>query len=180
MPPESSAYPPQLPADNEQPIVIRRHIFGLVVLYVEVIVGILAGMGLIYFLTSNFVDETNRTRVYQALGVLGIAAIVLAVLMLMAATYIYRSCKMIITSTGLTQVLQTGLLSRRTSQLNLSHLEDVTAEQNGLFPRLFNFGTVYIETAGEEENFHFIFCPEPDKCAKLILDNHQAAIDARR
>ena len=34
----------------------------------------------------------------------------------------------------------------------------------------FNFGCVKIETAGEQANFIFNFCPNPNGVAKIILD----------
>jgi len=35
---------------------------------------------------------------------------------------------------------------------------------------MMNYGTLKIETAGEQTNFSFTFCPNPNHCAKVILD----------
>ena len=169
----ATSYPP---GKEEKPLlVIHRHSFGLIILYLQASLGVVAAMVMIYFLVTGFVDEGNRTRIWQLFGVLGLVALVMTALVLAAATYIYTQTKMIISKDSLTQFLQTGLLSRRISKLNLSHIEDVTAVQSGLFPRILNFGTLNVETAAEEENFHFTFCPDPNKCAQVILDAHHTA-----
>jgi uncharacterized membrane protein YdbT with pleckstrin-like domain len=67
-------------------------------------------------------------------------------------------------------MLQYGLFSRKVSQLNMVNVEDVTAVQNGIFQTMFGFGSLNIETAGEQVNFHFTYCPRPGYYAKVILD----------
>jgi hypothetical protein len=39
-----------------------------------------------------------------------------------------------------------------------------------MFSLIFNYGTLKIETAGEQANFHFNMCPNPNYYAKLILE----------
>jgi uncharacterized membrane protein YdbT with pleckstrin-like domain len=69
-----------------------------------------------------------------------------------------------------TQVQQTGLFNKQSSQLSLENLEDVTAEKNGILAQMFNFGVIKCETAGERSKFVFPFCPNPTYYAQEILN----------
>jgi hypothetical protein len=52
----------------------------------------------------------------------------------------------------------------------MHNVEDVTTVQNGFFPTFFNYGTLKVETAGEQVNFVFTFCPNPGYFANIILN----------
>lgn len=156
-------------ADEQQIFTIHRHFFGIFIVYIQVLVGILAGLGLIYFLLPSFVEPSNN-RAYQIIAMFSVGALVIIALILVVATVIYLQSKLIVTDQNVTQILQRGLFSRKISQLSLNDVEDVTADQHGLFSTAFNFGILKIETAGEQSNFHFSYCPRPSHYAKLILE----------
>lgn len=76
----------------------------------------------------------------------------------------------IITNDRIVNIEQMGLFARRISELDLHRVQDVTSEVKGFFPTLFNFGTVYIQTAGTIERFVFEQIPNPHEIRKAILD----------
>jgi uncharacterized membrane protein YdbT with pleckstrin-like domain len=84
---------------------------------------------------------------------------------------------LLVTDMNLVQILQKGLFVRKVSRLSMSNVEDVTAEQKGILPTIFNYGTLTVQTAGEMENFVFPYCPNPNKYADRILDARQAFVD---
>jgi membrane protein YdbS with pleckstrin-like domain len=106
-----------------------------------------------------------------------VLAMTLVFFILFLATYIYRQSKLIVTDQNLIQILQGGLFSRKISRLSVSNVEDVTAEQHGFLPTIFNYGTLIVETAGEMKNFIFPYCPNPNTYADQILDARQAYAD---
>lgn len=63
---------------------------------------------------------------------------------------------------------QNGLFNRSVSQLDLSKIQDITAEQKGFFATLFHYGNVYVQSAGEKERFIFEQIPQPYRIAKII------------
>lgn len=67
---------------------------------------------------------------------------------------------------------QNGLFNRVVSELELHLIQDVTAEQNGFFATTFDYGNVYIQTAGERERFIFEQVPDPYRVAKVIQQLH--------
>ncbi len=63
---------------------------------------------------------------------------------------------------------QLGLFNRVTSELELVNVQDVTVEQKGIFPTIFNYGDIYVQTAGTIERFRFENVPNPVRVARMI------------
>lgn len=76
----------------------------------------------------------------------------------------------IVTNDKILNVEQNGLFSRTVSELDLAKVQDVTSEVKGIVPTIFNYGNLYIQTAGEVERFIFEQVPHPDDIRKQILD----------
>lgn len=76
----------------------------------------------------------------------------------------------IVTNMRIVDIDQTGLFAHTVSELHIENIEDVTSETNGLFGTLFNYGMVYVQTAGSRERFEFDNVPNPGAVEKLILD----------
>lgn len=60
------------------------------------------------------------------------------------------------------------LLYKRFSEARLSNIEDVTYTAGGFFAALFNYGNVYIQTAGQVTNFEFDYIPKPAQVVKIL------------
>ncbi len=63
-----------------------------------------------------------------------------------------------------------NLFSRVISDAKIDHIQDVNSEMSGVWQTFFNFGTVFIQTAGEKPQFIFQNIPQPDKVVEII--NH--------
>lgn len=168
----------KMDADEHLVATIRRHPFGIVLLYLQVGVGIAAAVALIYFLLPSFIDGTD-SQVLWWLKLAGFVIILFLIFILVVATVVYRLSKLIVTDKTITQVIQEGLFNRKISQLSIADIEDATADKRGFFATILNFGTLFIETAGEVENFQFKYCPNPDHHAKLILEYRQRYIETK-
>lgn len=158
---------------------IRRHPFGLFLLYAQVFVALALSLGLIVVLLpslSDFINVSSAT-VNAIASVVWLLVIVLGLLFTVLATRIYRGNQLIVSDKNVTQVLQIGLFDRKVSELSLGNVEDVTAQQRGIFPTIFNYGILRIETAGEQNNFTFTYCPNPNAYAKALLDARMAFIE---
>ncbi len=70
---------------------------------------------------------------------------------------------------------QNGLFNRVVSELDLYQVQDVTAEQKGFLATIFQYGDVYIQTAGTTERFLFEQVPEPYRIAKIIQKLNEQA-----
>lgn len=79
----------------------------------------------------------------------------------------------VITNIRIVDVTQTGLFSHVVSELHIDKIEDVTSKTEGVFGTLFNYGDVYVQTAGTVERFEFLDVPNPAGIEKLILDLYE-------
>lgn len=76
----------------------------------------------------------------------------------------------LVTNDRIVNVNQEGLFARTISELDLYKIQDVTSQVHGVFPTMFNYGNVYIQTAGVKERFVFEQVPNPHEVRKTIID----------
>jgi len=153
--------------------IVHRHPIGIVFIYLETLVAVIAVLVLMLVVAPDFFSNLSG-QAYRLL----IASILLAVgllgLVLFVATYIYRQSKLLVTDKSLVQIIQKGLFIRKVSRLSMSNVEDVNAEHRGILSTIFNYGVLTIQTAGQEDNFIFPWCPDPDLYADRVLEARQA------
>lgn len=75
----------------------------------------------------------------------------------------------IVTNDRIIDIHQHGLFARTIAELDLFRVQDVTSEAKGFFATVFDYGNVYIQTAGEKERFTFFNVPEPHKIREAII-----------
>ena len=56
------------------------------------------------------------------------------------------------------------------SSLTLDKIQDITVSIKGLFPAIFHFGDITIQTAGERGQFTFYQIPDPDIVKQVIFE----------
>ena len=155
---------------------VKRHPFGLVGLYAASAFLIVASFAVAFLAPTYMTTLSDSTK-----SLLVIGALILSVLTLIytyIAATIYNGNRWVVTSDSITQMSQTGLFSKQTSQLSLANLEDVTFEQNSMIQTMIGFGVLKVETAGERAKFTFPFCPNPSSCAREIIKAHEDFIQA--
>lgn len=79
----------------------------------------------------------------------------------------------VVTQIRVVDIDQKGLFSHIISELHIDKIEDVTSATNGIFGTIFNYGNVYVQTAGTKEHFEFDNVPNPAAINKLILDLYE-------
>jgi uncharacterized membrane protein YdbT with pleckstrin-like domain len=143
--------------------VLNQIVFGVVV-FLLVLVGtfMLARYGEQYF------EGIPLPLVYLVL--IGLA--ILIGLALIVSIYVYFASKLTITNQKVVHHHQTSLFSHKDSQLNIARVEDVTSVQPGILAKIFNFGTITVETAGEDDNFNFTYAKDAAAAANLINEQH--------
>ena len=146
-----------------------RHWFGLFTIWTLTILALGLAVGLFVWLSATTDGSFLPSQDGLFWGLI-LLAIILALLTLLVISALYRSNKFIVTNEEVQQIIQTGLFHRRHSRLGLANVEDVTFVQKGVFATMLNYGELSVETAGEQANFKFRYCPEPAKCSKAIMD----------
>ena len=162
--------------DEDEKVIceIRKHIFGLYLIYFT---GFLIGLFIMIFSTYISIWLENNSAVNGLSGnsngwlvmLVGIFLTVSVAITTMIYSVIFRNNIVLVTTEKIAQVLNKSLFNRKVSQLNISDVQDVTVSQIGVFARALNYGTIVIETAGEQQNYTFTYAPKPYECAKQII-----------
>lgn len=67
------------------------------------------------------------------------------------------------------------LLYKQVSEARLINIQDVTYRTGGIVETMFNFGNVFIQTAGTQPNFEFLAIPNPEQVVKIISEAAEEA-----
>lgn len=185
MPPQS---PDQTPAPQPQQAIhnplavmqhgeqvifeLKRHPIGIMITYIMT-AFVLFAMAVIVLIVGPSLATGSADQV-RTWGLVGLFIfVVMALVFNLIATVIYWGNRWILTDDSITQITQTSLFHKESSQLGLESLEDVTAEKHGILTHIFNYGVLKAETAGQRSKFVFLFAPNPNYYAQKILDAHE-------
>lgn len=162
--------------------VIKRHPFGIISMYIASVLGIAVVCALAFLMVPNLFDQMGGGADSAAALAVGaaLAILILLILILGVATFVYWQNQWVVTTDSITQLTQNSLFGRQVSQLSMDNLEDVTVDQHGIIPHMFNFGTLKVESAGERSKFVFVYCPKPNHYARRILEVHEHFLEERR
>ena len=153
---------------------VRRHPIGILTVYAMCSLFIFITAILAFAVAPGLFSGAGERQLLAA-GILAIVIVSAAcVTIALITTKVYWDNSWILTTDSLTQVRRISLFRRHSSQLSLESVEDVSSEQNGILPRLFNYGLLRVETAAERNKFLFPFCPNPNYYATQILSAREA------
>ncbi len=82
----------------------------------------------------------------------------------------------IITDRRVIDIDQEGLFTRSISSIDLIDVEDVKASVDGFLETYFNYGNVFVQTAGEIQNIDFKYVPSPYNLSREVMDYHEEAV----
>jgi uncharacterized membrane protein YdbT with pleckstrin-like domain len=153
---------------------IKKHSAGIVLIFIEFGLGIIALLSLFYTVIPDFAQNISGTGYrYLLSGIIFTVAIMIMVLYV--SSYIYKQNSLIITNESVIQIGQRSLFSRKASRVSMSNVEDVSADQRGILSSMFGYGTLAIKTAGSDarSNFKFTYCPKPEYYSNLIMETRQ-------
>jgi uncharacterized membrane protein YdbT with pleckstrin-like domain len=157
---------------------IKRHPVGILGIYTATGILIIF-LAVLAFVVAPNLSSDHRSQVTAIGGLVFLVLTLLSIGFTFISNKVYWGNRWIVTSDSVTQVTQSSLFDRQSSQLSLGNLEDVTASQDGIFPHMFGYGRLRVETAGERSKFTFPFCPNPNYYAQQIL-NAREQFEQRR
>lgn len=76
----------------------------------------------------------------------------------------------IVTNKQIIDVDFSALTYRNVSRTELTHVEDITVKVSGFASSIFDYGNIFVQTAGAEINTEFIQVPHPARAAHIIQD----------
>lgn len=168
--------PNQLP-DEQVVKIIRKDFFIMFkrILAFLFLLSILIGFGT-YAYASN---PEVVYDVYFPVMILAASVYLLFIWLFFFFTFIdYYLDIWIITNERIINIEQKGFFSRTISDSRLFRIQDVTSEVKGVFPTIFDYGDIFIQTAGEKNRFNFSQVPDPNSIRDIII--RLAEIDRAR
>jgi len=133
------------------PIIIRKSIIGLV--------GIIAGgVGLSAALTVGVLYMINTGQ--QDFAYLILVALIVVALGTVVQTYVYNLSRIIITSQQLDVVVWNSIVSQNNAVCEWNQVQDIDFRKSGIFGLLFDYGTLLVQTAGNERNLRITMVPQ--------------------
>lgn len=153
-------------------LVVREH---WVHFLLKVLVWVFFAAILVLF--NRFVDSTLPALTQGVLGQGTLLVVqvytMLLVLSLFLVFVLYYLNIQIITSIRVVDVDQEGLFNHVVSELHIDKIEDVTSQTVGILGTIFNYGNVFVQTAGTVDRFEFHNVPNPGGIEKMILDLYE-------
>jgi hypothetical protein len=166
-------------ADEKIHLVFRQHWLVLtwkILVWVLFIVILIGGD----YLIGKYVPIVKQNPYIKYYNLFKVLYLMFSMLGLLIIWVMYYLNYQIITNERIVDIDQTSLLHHRISELHLSKIEDVTAESKGIFQTFFDYGNVFIQTAGETERFEFLKVPSPTYISKMIMDLYEQLPDSER
>ncbi len=160
----------QLEADEQVLLTVRKHwfILGLQVLAIV----ILAILPCVLFVAISVVAPLSFLEKVNA-GLIITLYIGWLIVMWMALFSVWTNYYLdvwTVTNKRVIAVDQRGFFYRTTGSFRLERLQDIIVSVNGLVATLLNYGTLEIQTAGDEKNFKASGLPNPPRIKSIILN----------
>lgn len=169
-------------ADEELIAEIRKHPIGYIVIAITgvfIALAVLIGTTLLGANIDNLGFSLGDSS-SSAQAIVILIGVVLTLLILGAtaiAIVIYIRNVVYVTNEKIAEVSYISLFNRKVTQLGVGEVEDVTVEQKGILSRIFNYGTLIVETAGEKENATFTLVPHPNTHSQEIIEAHEKYVE---
>jgi len=158
-------------------LILHRHILsfigpGLIGL-VMIILPPLAFLVINFF---NYLVLEIHPSDYKIIILIGSGYLLFCVGFLLIAWMDYYLDLYIVTDRRIIDVSQKGLFSRSLSAVDLVDVEDVRALETGFLSTFFDYGDLYVQTAGKTRNVDFHQVPNPYSLARKIMNFHEKAL----
>lgn len=124
---------------------------------------------------GNFISQNSTDAVEIILLLVGSIYLLLMLTTFYNAWLSYYLDVWLVTNKRIVNFQTEGFFSRKLLATNLANIQDVKSEMHGFWASLFHFGTVFVQTAGSEQNLEFIAVGRPEKIATFINELAQKA-----
>ena len=171
----SPANPKSVLIESDETVlaIVKKHWMGQLAIILVSFSALISLLVLAVVLGADSSSGMDHTTYGLVMGV-GVLVVGILMFMLFIVTFIYGQSRLTITDKSLVQIIQASFFNRKVARLSMSNVEDVSVHQNGVLQTMCGYGTLTVQTAGEEDNFIFALCPNPNKYAEIILDARQS------
>ena len=162
--------------EEEVLLLLRRHVVTLVPWLVMVVVGLVAPV--VIRMLPGVSEVPTR---FITVGTLAWYLLVWGYILEGFLTWYFNVY--IITDERVIDIDFYSLIYKKVSAAKIDNIEDVTFTQVGAIKALLDYGTVFIQTAGERREFEFEDVPHPRKVAlflnEMLLEEERERMEGR-
>lgn len=155
--------------DSEDVVLfLRQHVVVLVPSVLLIVFLILAPIFLLPFLVSLLNLSAVIPPQYFVVGITFWYVVTFGVSIMSFLRWYFNIY--IVTNKRIVDIDFLHLLYKEFSEARLDKVQDLNFKSGGIFAAFFDFGDVYVETAGEAPNIDFLSVPKPAKIVETISD----------
>lgn len=148
---------------------LRRHPITFLP-YVLFFILLLAVPFILYTLIATLFPDFFANTTLQSIAIIFTSVYLLCIYIFFYTQFIaYYLDIWVITNERMIDVEQFGLFSRSVSELELSQIQDVTADVHGIFATFFNYGDVSIKTASSTASIIARQVPNPNHVRETLI-----------
>lgn len=149
---------------------LRRH--GITFLpYILTFVAMLLAPIAVYWLFASAFASTMQNPITFPIIVMVASAYFLSIFLFFYSFFAeFYLDSWIITNDRLVDVRQISLFARTVAEVDLYQIQDVSSEVHGFFKTIFNYGDIYLQTAGPIPKFIISSVHRPDKLRQAIIE----------
>lgn len=135
-------------------------IISFLLILIPIIIGILSSVFGIQFFSSPLVSH------FTAVYVIFYYLIVFSFIFINFLHWFYNV--FIVTTERVVDIDYSEIVVHNIAITKLTHVQDVNYTQSGFIPTLFNYGNLFVQTAGTEINFEALSVPKPREATHII------------
>lgn len=167
----------QLEADERVLMRIRKHWFLILTQMLLIVLSALLPFFLYVTLVGTYTPETEEGTLFGRALVTLYAGWLLVMWMALFSTWTnYYLDVWTVTNKRLIAVDQRGFFFRTTASFRLERLQDIIVSVDGIIATLLDYGSLEIQTAGDEKNFKAYGLPSPGDIKATILSSADTLI----
>ena len=149
---------------------LHRNLITFVPVILTFIFLLSAPIAVGYLLRGLFIPWWENS-LYQPLMILFGSAYFLSIFMFFYSYFVtFYLDVWIITNDRLVDIRQVSLFSRTIAEVDLYQIQDATSEVMGFWASIFNYGNIYLQTAGPVPRFVLYNVYDPNHLREKILD----------
>ncbi len=156
----------------------RRHPITFVPYVIFSLLLLAAPLGLYWLVSESSLLSYFQTRTGWTIVVLGGSIYYLSCFLFFYTHFVtFHLDLWIVTNDRLLDMEQKGLFHRTISEVDLYQIQDASSEVHGVFPSIFHYGNIILQTAATVPKFTFKNVSNPDQLREEIL--HLTAEDRK-
>lgn len=149
---------------------LRAHFITNLAWIIVSLILIILPIIILFFLPRlgvNFLSSSQATR-FTGVYITFYGLIVFSYIFINFLHWFYNV--FLVTTERVVDIDYSDIVVHNIAVTNLDHIEDVNYTQSGFIPTIFNYGNLFVQTAGNEKNFEALSIPKPRTATHIIGD----------